>query len=111
VSVARARALDGARDDVRAAHAEELLRRRRRNLEIAAVTECREWRGGDGGQTFKHFPAKKIGGASVPASRPVSSLAPPRQFGDQPLRQVDLVNVAGADVTLGAFDAGGKIVF
>ena len=57
VGIARARALDGSRDNVRTAHAQELFRRRRRDLEIAAIEKRgkRRWR--DGAQCLKQFPA------------------------------------------------------
>ena len=60
VGVARARALDGPRLDVRAAQAQKLFRRRRRDLEIAAIEERRKRRGRNGAQPLKQFPAGKI---------------------------------------------------
>ena len=60
VGIARARALDRPRLDVRTAHAQKLFRRRRRDLEIAAIEKRGKRRGRNRAQTLKQFPAGKM---------------------------------------------------
>ncbi len=79
---ARARAFDRPRQNVRATEPQEKLRRRRGNLKIAAIQERREWGGGHAGEFFVELPAAH------------------RARRRQPVREIDLVNVARANVAL-----------
>ena len=86
VGVARARAFDRTRDDLRTAHAQKLFRRRGSDFKFAAIQKRGKRRGRNGAQPFKKFPAGQI------------------ILCRQPLRKVDLINVASADVFLRALD-------
>ena len=78
-------------------------------MKISAVEKRSERRRRNSEQAREQFPAKILGGASVLASRLVSSLAPPRKLHREALGEVDLIDVASADVALSAFDSGEEV--
>ena len=80
------RALDGSGEDVRSGDAQVQLGRRGGDLEVPGVKVGGKRRGRDREQAFMEFPARQVARSS------------------EPLREIDLINVPGADVFLGAFN-------
>jgi hypothetical protein len=71
---------------MRSAQAQKKFRRRRGNLEIAAIEIRGEWCGRNVEQSLEKIPAGERAGRG------------------EAVRKINLINVTGADVALGTFD-------